>query len=321
MDIQFLLVLQQLRQSLPSFFETFFVGLSYIGDGPGLVAIVLIVYWCVNKRAGQFSLVAFSTSTFIGQLLKNIVCVYRPWIRDAAIVPAEKAIPGASGYSFPSGHTSGTATSLGGFAWLARKKHKWITVVCTIVILLMMFARVFLGVHTPQDIIVGLLLAIVMIAFTQAFFKWIDRYDSMMPGHNKDIVVMVIVLVLCIASVVFVVLKPYPMDYVNGTLLVDPVAQQKGSLEAAGLMAGAAVSWVLERRFVNFDTEGLDLRSRIIRGVIGVVIVGVVFLGGNELFKLLLPYNYAKMVTYFFVVSVGVFLAPFIFNKVEKRQQ
>ena len=321
MDIQFLLALQQLRESLPSFFETFFVGLSYIGDGPALVALVLIVYWCVNKRAGQFSFIAFSSGNFVNQLVKNIACVYRPWIRDAAILPAEKAVPGATGYSFPSGHTTGTATSLGSFAWLARKNHKWITIVCIVVILLMMFARVFLGVHTPQDILVGLLLAIVMIALTQAFFNWIDRYDSMMPGHNRDIVVMVIVLVVCIASVVFIVLKPYPIDYVNGALLVDLVEQQKGSLEAAGLMAGLAISWVLERRFVNFTTEGLDTRKRIIRGVIGVVIVGVVFLGGNTLFKLVLPYNYAKMVTYFFVVFVGVFLAPFVFNKIEKRQQ
>lgn len=319
MDISFLLTLQQLRQSMPSFVETFFVYLSFIGDGPALVALVLIVYWCVDKRTGQFAIMAFGAGNFVNQLVKNIACVYRPWIRDAAIVPAERAIEGAAGYSFPSGHTTGTASSLGSFAWLARKKHKWITVVCIIFILLMMFSRVFLGVHTPQDILVGLLIAIVMIALAQLFFNWIDRYDALMPGHNKDIIVMVIVLIASVLSVAFVMLKPYPADYVNDVLLVDPVSMQKGSFEAAGIMAGIAISWVLERRLVNFNTEGLDKKARVIRFVIGVVLVGITYLVTDLAFKAILPYNWAKLFALFFVVVVGIFVAPLVFNKFEKR--
>lgn len=319
MDISFLLALQGLRESLPGFIETFLVYLSYIGDGPGLVALVLLIYWCVDKRAGQFSFIAFGAGNFVNQLLKNIACVYRPWIRDAAITPAERAIEGATGYSFPSGHTTGTATSLGSFAWLARKDHKWVTVVCTIIILLMMFSRVFLGVHTPQDVLVGLLIAIVTIVLTQAFFNWIDRYDAMMPYHNKDIVVMVIVIVVSVISVIFVMLKPYPMDYVDGTLLVDPVTMQKGGFEAAGIMIGMAIAWVLERRLVDFDTYGLDLRTRIIRAVIGIVLVGIAYVAANFIFKAFLPVNWAKMFAYLIVVIFGVFVAPLVFNKLENR--
>ena len=97
MDIQFLLALQNLRASLPGPVETFFVLLSFIGDGPALVAIVLVVYWCIDKRAGQFSFVALGSSNFVNQLMKNIVCAYRPWVRDAAIVPAEASIEARAG--------------------------------------------------------------------------------------------------------------------------------------------------------------------------------------------------------------------------------
>lgn len=317
MDISILLALQQMRQSMPSFIETFFVLLSYIGDGPPLVAIVLIVYWCVNKRAGQFSFIAFGAGNFVNQLLKNIVCAYRPWIRDSAIVPAEKAIEGATGYSFPSGHTTGTATSLGSFAWLARGKRLWITIVCVVVILLMMFARLFLGVHTPQDVLVGLLIAIVVIALTQLFFNWLDRWDAMMPEHNKDILVAVIVIVVSALSVAFVMLKPYPMDYVDGALLVDPVNMQKGSFEAAGIMIGMAIAWVLERRIVGFTTDGLDMRTRLIRFGIGVVLVGIAYVGCDLIFKAVLPYNWAKLFAMLVVVVVGIFVAPLVFQKFE----
>ena len=320
MDIQYLLALQGLRQSLPSPVETFFVYLSYIGDGPALVALVLVVYWCIDKKAGQFSFIAFGFSNFVSQLLKNIVCAYRPWIRDAAITPAEASIEGAGGYSFPSGHTTGTTSSLGSLAWYFRKKHTWVTVVCIIVILLMGFSRNFLGVHTPQDVAVGLLIALIMIALSQAFVNWIDRYDAMVPGHNKDILVMVIVLVVCAASVALVMLKPYPMDYVDGQLLVDPVTMQKGSFEAAGICAGLAIAWVLERRFVGFTTDGLTLGGRAIRFVIGVVIVGVTYVATDFGFKAILPYNWAKLCALFCVVFMAVFVAPLVFNKIECKR-
>ena len=317
MDISILLALQQLRESLPSFIETFFVLLSAIGDGPPLVALVLIVYWCVDKRAGQFSFIAFGAGNFVNQLLKNIMCVYRPWIRDSAVVPSEKAIEGAGGYSFPSGHTTGTTTSLGSFAWVARGKHLWVVIVCVVVIVLMMFSRLFLGVHTPQDVIAGLLIGIAAIALTQLFLNWMDRWDAMVPGHNKDLIVAAIVIVVSIASVAFVMLKPYPMDYVNGELLVDPVTMQKGSFEAAGIMIGMAIAWVLERRLVDFTTEGIDMRTRLIRFGIGIVLVGIAYLACDLIFKAILPYNWAKLFALLIVVIVGIFVAPFVFNKYE----
>ena len=184
----------------------------------------------------------------------------------------------------------------------------------------MAFSRNFLSVHTPQDVLAGLLIALVMIALTQAFFNWLDRYDALMPQHNKDIIVMVIVLVLCALSIVVLLVKPYPLDYVNGELLVDPVAMQKGSFEAAGALAGLAIAWVLERRFIGFTTDGLDLKTRLIRGVIGVGIVGVTYLVTNVAFKAILPVNWAKLIALFCVVIMAVFVAPLVFNKLENRR-
>lgn len=48
--------------------------------------------------------------------LKVTVCAYRPWVRDARIVPHGNSIITATGYSFPSGHTMNAATVFGGGA-------------------------------------------------------------------------------------------------------------------------------------------------------------------------------------------------------------
>lgn len=321
MDISFLLTLQGWRESLPGFVETTFEYLSKVGDGPALVVLVLIVYWCIDKRAGQFAAVAFGACNFASQLLKNIVCVYRPWIRSSSIIPAAGSIEGAAGYSFPSGHTTGTGSSLGSFAWLARKKHPWITVICVLFILIMMFSRMFLGVHTPQDVLVGLALAIIAIALTNAFFKWIDRCDAEKPGHSKDIIVMVVVVAVSAASVAFVDLKAYPMDYVNGALLVDPEAMQKGSFEAAGIFAGLAIAWVLERRLVGFTTDNLTKRAIGIRLVVGLIVSVAVYVGTDVLFKAIMPYNWAKLWCMAALMIVAVFVVPLLFNKIENRRK
>ena len=309
-----------MRQSLPSFVEQFLAIISYIGDGPALVALVMLVYWSVDKRIGQMALACFGVGNFISQLLKNIACVYRPWIRDARIVVSPYAVEGAGGYSFPSGHVTGTVTSLGMFAWMARKRNKVITVICVVVILLMMFSRNFLGVHTPQDVLVALLIGIAMIAIAQAFFNWIELRDIMTPGHNIDLVVTIVLMVVSAASVALVVMKPYPMDYVDGALLVDPVSMQKGSFEAAGILAGFALSWLLERRFIDFKTDSsVAIKERIVRGVVGVAIVGVTYVAADVVFKAIMTYIWAKMCAMFCVVFVAVFVVPLTFNLIGAR--
>ena len=320
MDDGYLLALQELRESLPSFVEQIMVPFSAIGDGPAVVVLLVIVYWCVDKRTGQFAFTAFSSCNCIAQLIKNIACVYRPWVRNPAIVPAQGSIECAAGYSFPSGHTTSMATSMGSFALFARKNHKGIAIICVASILLMMFSRNFLGVHTPEDVLVGCLLAVAMIALTAVFFNWMDRCDELQPGHNKDIVVMVVVLVVCAASVAFVALKPYPMDYVDGKLLVDPVTMQKGSFEAAGIFAGWIIAWVLERRLVRFTTDGLDMRTRLTRFAIGFAIAGASYLITDVVFKAIMPYNWAKLFAMLVVFIVAGFVSPLAFSKFEQRK-
>lgn len=319
MDIEYLLVLQNARESLPDALETFFLWFSFVADGPALVALAMIVYWCVDKRTGLFTCGCFAAGNFVCQLAKNLICVYRPWIRSDAVVPTPDAIEGAGGYSFPSGHTTGAGTVFGSFAWQARKRYLWISILCVVAVLIIAFSRNYLGVHTPQDVLVGLFIAVVMVALTQLFFNWIDRYDALMPGHAKDAMVLVVVFGVCIASLIIVACKPYPLDYVDGQLLVDPESMQKGSFEAAGAFMGMALGWFLERRRVGFSTDGLSMGERAVRGIVGVAIVGATYVGCDVVLKAALPYLWAKFFEMFAVCVMALFVVPLLFGAIGRR--
>ena len=88
-------------------------------------------------------------------IVKLTVCAYRPWIRSELIEPAGDSKTAATGYSFPSGHTMcATATYGNVFLW-QYKKRRWLAILSCIAIILTGFSRNFLGVHTPQDVLVS----------------------------------------------------------------------------------------------------------------------------------------------------------------------
>ena len=316
MDIDIILGFQGVREGAPDAVTAILNALSTIADGPGLVAIVMIVYWCVSKRAGQFTITAFLAGNLMNQFLKNIVCAYRPWIRDARIVPPESVIEGAGGYSFPSGHSTGATASLGSFAYLLWRKRRGFSIVLIVVVALIVISRLYFGVHTPQDVLFGVLLGVLSIWLTTKFFDWLDE------NGDKDILVAVIAIVIAVVTAIIVSVKPYPLDYVGGTLLVDPLEMQKGSFEASGTVIGVVIGWVLERRMVQFSTDAsvIDLRGRLIRGVVGVVIVGVVYLVGNALFKAIFGLLMGKLIAMALLTFVAMFVVPYVFTWLEQTR-
>ena len=198
MDIEILLALQDLRASLGSGFESAVAGLSESIMMVGLV-LCTFVYWSVNKKTGQFALMCFSVGNTLNQFVKNIACVYRPWILDSRIAPASGALGGATGYSFPSGHTVMSGTTFGSIAWRVRRKLPVVAVVLVVIVLLEAFLRMFLGVHTPQDVLAALAESLLVVLLGSFAY---DRYEVRCEktGRNRDGLVLLGVVSTLLAS-------------------------------------------------------------------------------------------------------------------------
>ncbi len=306
MDIKYLLWLQEIRFALGSGVETFFIFICKNYVIILMTMIPVIIYWVHDKKTGMKLLLTICMANFLNGLLKIIFCIYRPWIRDSRIKPNKKAIKDATGYSFPSGHSTIAVGFFGLFGWLNRKKYPWITAVFWLYCLLLLFSRNYLGVHTPQDVAAGFLLGIAAIVLTSQMLKFADRYE------HGDRLILMVGLVLMVVIILFIELKPYPMDYVNGQLLVDPREMRKDSFQQTGAMAGALMGWYLERNYISFETPKY-FREKLVRCVIGFSVL-LAALGLAILVKQVVPAFWIKE-TFFggIMFFSGSFIAPKLF--------
>ena len=110
MDINILLGLQEFRNGAGAFLADFLLKMTYFGELNTVLVIMAVIYWCVSKDVGTYLLMGWSGNRILNGALKVTVCAYRPWIRDARILPYGDSINTATGYSFPSGHTMNAST-------------------------------------------------------------------------------------------------------------------------------------------------------------------------------------------------------------------
>ena len=248
MDLEYLLFLQNFRNSINDALTPFMQFVTVFAVNY-LIFFAVYYYWRVNKRDGLFVLVSYYICIAINPLIKLTACVYRPWIRDSRIIPAGDAIKTATGYSFPSGHTSTAGPLAGGMAAVLWKnpKMRWASVCFIIFVLLTGFSRNYLGVHTPQDVCVGLLISVLSIYLAGKLFAYLDVHPE-----NENKILLGCAVFICL-SLVYITFKPYPMDYTSeGKLLVDPQKMMNDGYGDLGKGLGFIIGYFIEKTWIRF---------------------------------------------------------------------
>ncbi|MCQ2802437.1 MAG: phosphatase PAP2 family protein [Bacilli bacterium] len=261
MDLDFLYGIQCWRESIGGCFDNFFLFITLIAVDYFIMVPALIIYWNFSKRRAANILCSYGTSIFFGAFFKATFSVYRPWVRDARIKPVPGALGAATGYSFPSGHVSSTSGFYGGMI-AAFKKYWWVIVFGIAMVLLTMFSRLYLGVHTPQDVLVALAVGAASSVLIAFLLNLCDKYK------NADIIIYVIATILVIGLLLYISLKSYPLDYIDGKLIVDPKKMTVDGFKDPGVFFGIMTGWFIERRFVKFDTNGTTAQ-KVARAVVG----------------------------------------------------
>ena len=158
MDIEYLLLLQRLRETAGGLLTPLMELVSELAASSVTIGAAAFVFWAVDRQFGGFLMLNYVGSSLLNQAVKLTACVYRPWVRDGRVQPVLTALDKATGYSFPSGHTQSAAAIYGSVALWYGKKRPWLAGLMAVMILLTGFSRNYLGVHTPQDVLVSMAL-------------------------------------------------------------------------------------------------------------------------------------------------------------------
>ncbi|MFR0787362.1 MAG: phosphatase PAP2 family protein [Vescimonas sp.] len=154
-------ILYALEKIRTPFWNGVMSAVTQLGGEVIFIVAAVVVFWCVSKWEGYYLMTIAFCGTVLNQFLKLICRVPRPWVRDPNFTIVESARAEATGYSFPSGHTQNAIGLFGGMArWGGRR---WVRLGLTTLALVIAFSRMYLGVHTPADVGVSLVLAAALV--------------------------------------------------------------------------------------------------------------------------------------------------------------
>ena len=312
MDIEYLLFLQRFRESINDSLTPFMEGISLFAV-TYLIMIPVFVYWVVSKRKGLYTLVSYYLCCGFNAIVKLTVCAYRPWIRDARVHPAGDAITTATGYSFPSGHTVTAGPIYGGLAVVSWSWKKFVSVILGIFLLLTAFSRNYLGVHTPQDVFVGICESVFWLIIVAKIFTYLDEHPE------KENLLLLICFIVGWLGIAYITFKPYPMDYVDGKLLVDPQKMMNDGYGDICLLIAFPVARYIEKRWIGFQAPGLK-GAGLAAGIVGLIPLFLMIKFMRPALDGVLGTHWGHFANTFILVLYCVALWPLVIKAVSKTE-
>ena len=269
-------ILRNIQSIANPFFDFLFQLITMCGEQIVLISIISIIYWALDKKFGEYIAYSVLTSVLLNNAIKDIFKMKRPIGEEGIRTLREQT---ATGYSFPSGHTQGASSFYGAMAIYLKKRVMYI--IAAVMIVLIGFSRLYLGVHYPKDVIVGGILGVLT---SLICYKLYNRVENKMLLY-------VITFAIFIPALTFA----HSADFIKGM----------------GTYLGFIIGIYIEKKYVNFSTEG-STGNKIIRVLLGIVILLVLQLG----LKVLLPSaTIFSFIRYSLISLVGIGVYPMVFKK------
>ena len=299
-------ILYALEKIRTPFWNGVMSAVTQLGGEVIFIVAAVVVFWCVSKWEGYYLMTIAFCGTVLNQFLKLICRVPRPWVRDPNFTIVESARAEATGYSFPSGHTQNAIGLFGGMArWGGRR---WVRLGLTALALVIAFSRMYLGVHTPADVGVSLVLAAALV---------LGLYPLMRRAQEKPRYMGYVLAAMLVVSGTFVVFVetcgfPAGMDAEN---LASGIGN---AWKMLGAVAGMTLAWLLDRRYIHFETQAVWW-VQVIKVAVGMALLLAIKSGLKApLLALLGHEGLAGGVRYFLLVLVAGAVWPLVFRPMSK---
>lgn len=278
-EFQFLTLLQKTANP---FFDLFWTFITMFGEEVLIVAIVGLLYWCLNKEFAKSLAYSVLTSVAANGIIKNIVCRDRPFQNsDWDII--NKRPDTADGFSFPSGHTQVSTSLFVSMAIWIRKRWMWVFAITMAI--LVAFSRLYLGVHFPTDVIAGFALGLALSFICCYLYK---KIKNKLKLYGITVIIASVGLFFCTTE-----------DFFTGY----------------GILVGVLGAFLFEEKFVNFSLD-VCWWKKALRIIFGLIILLILKEGLKIPFDLILEGNlYLRAVRYAIASFIALGPYPILFKK------
>lgn len=260
--------------------------LTQAGSEYFYILFLPVVFWCVDERGGARLGLVFLFSSFVNGWLKTAFAQPRPYDLDPKL-----GLSHETSFGLPSGHAQGTSTFWGLAAPMI--KRPWGLLVAIAVPLLIGFTRLYLGVHFPTDVFLGLALgwgfALLAFIFGPALTAMVARWDIRVQIG------------------------------VAAALALGMNALHMEDTSMPGAFFGTAVGAAFLFRKLRFDASSGSFAKKAARFGLGLFVLAAIYVAG----KLLLPgegspsYALFRFARYGLVGAWVSFGAPWLFLKLK----
>lgn len=290
--------LQEIRTPVLDFLVQ---AVTFLGEETVFMVVSIVILWCVDKKWGFRFFFLGMIGNVLNQIMKAAFVTPRPWVRDPNFAIVETAREAATGYSFPSGHTMGAASLLGSVALFF--KRRWVTVLCILLALMVGFSRLYLGVHMPEDVIVGLLVSLLLVLAMGWLFKKAD--DD--PRYTR--VIVLTGLGLSLLLLLFVLYGPKGGNHMPE---FDAHGVEAG-WSMFGCIAALALGVFLDEKYIHFETKAVWW-AQLIKAAVGIGVILAIRILLKAPLAALFGAGLGKGVRYFLMSIFGVAVWPLTFG-------
>lgn len=159
------MTIQTIQERFGPEFLPFWKAVTVLGDGLFVFVVFAVLSWTSTTRlALRVGLVGVIIGVLVG-FLKVAVREPRPYLIDPTIIPWQPS----GGFGMPSGHAA-SAVGLFALLWLYRR-GVWTLLLSMLAVLSVAVSRLYLGVHTWEQVVVGGVLGIAVVATFHQFGK------------------------------------------------------------------------------------------------------------------------------------------------------
>lgn len=284
------------------FFDKLMELVTNLGGEAVFIVAAIIVFWCLNKSCGYYMITVGFAGTIINQFLKLWFRIPRPWVKDPNFTIVESARAEATGYSFPSGHTQNAFAVFGAPARFF--KNTALRIIFILLIALTAFSRMYVGVHTPLDVGVSIIVGTILVFVIYPFFRDMDK------SPKKVYIIFSIFIVLAAAFVAFVELYDFPAD-------IDAENYASGLKNAYMILfcaIGLMLTFFIDTKYVHFPTQAVWW-AQIIKVVVGLaILLALKSVLKAPLLALFGGHSIAHGVRYFIVILFAGIVCPMTFK-------